>query len=106
MSSLILILFIFASAAIVLGLHRHHVLAEDVSAAELRTGYDSGEAVVTDLRRIEDGSVISNSHTVKWRIYTDNGRDLFIKVWNFCSCFLPTFMLFDCKSFTFKAEFA
>lgn len=66
-------------AAIVLGLCKHPVLAEDVNAADLRTGYDSGETVVTDLRRIEDGSVISNSHTVKWRIYTDNGRDLFLK---------------------------
>lgn len=91
-------------AAIVLGLCKHPVLAEDVNAADLRTGYDSGETVVTDLRRIEDGSVISNSHTVKWRIYTDNGRDLFLKVWNSFSCFLPIFMLFHCKS-AFMAEF-
>ncbi|KAF6150805.1 hypothetical protein GIB67_020888 [Kingdonia uniflora] len=51
--------------------------AED-NSVELGTGNDR-EAISTGLRRIEDGSVISNSHTVKWRLFTDKGRDLFLK---------------------------
>ncbi|CAA7408821.1 unnamed protein product [Spirodela intermedia] len=55
-------------------------LAEDVSVNESNSGRDAtGDALITGLRRIEDGSVVSNSHTVKWRIFTDNGRDLFLK---------------------------
>ncbi|XP_077236030.1 tetratricopeptide repeat (TPR)-like superfamily protein isoform X2 [Tasmannia lanceolata] len=53
--------------------------AESVSVEEFGIRNDSGEASVTGLRRIEDGSVISNEHTSKWRIFTDNGRDLFLK---------------------------
>ncbi|KAA8547690.1 hypothetical protein F0562_004119 [Nyssa sinensis] len=33
---------------------------------------------ITGLRKVEDGSVISNLHTSKWRIFTDNGRDRFL----------------------------
>lgn len=47
--------------------------------ADLVTENDQAQAYVTGLRRIEDGSLISNTHTSKWRIFTDNGRDLFLK---------------------------
>ncbi|CAM8982541.1 unnamed protein product [Rhodiola kirilowii] len=30
-------------------------------------------------RKIEDGTVISNQHTSKWRIFTDQGRELFLQ---------------------------
>lgn len=35
---------------------------------------------VNGLTKIEDGSVISNIHTSKWRVFTDNARDLFLQV--------------------------
>ncbi|XP_020104668.1 uncharacterized protein LOC109721435 isoform X2 [Ananas comosus] len=70
-------------AAIFLGANVKTVLAEDVAEdaldGELVAGDEQGEAYVTGLRRIEDGSVISNEHTSKWRIYTDIGRDLSLK---------------------------
>ncbi|CAM8978725.1 unnamed protein product [Rhodiola kirilowii] len=31
------------------------------------------------LQKIEDGTVISNQHTSKWRIFTDQGRELFLQ---------------------------
>lgn len=34
----------------------------------------------TGLERIEDGSVVSNIHTSKWRVFTDSGRDYFFQV--------------------------
>lgn len=36
------------------------------------------------LRKIEDGSVISNIHTSKWRIFTDKGRDFFLQARIIC----------------------
>lgn len=57
-------------------------LAESATETELVAAGEQGEAFVTGLRRIEDGSVVSNQHTVKWRIFTDNGRDLFLKASN------------------------
>lgn len=65
--------------AIYLGFSGNPIFAQDVSVADLVTENDQAQAYGTDLRRIEDGSVISNSHTSKWRIFTDNGRDLFLK---------------------------
>ncbi|XP_010271352.1 PREDICTED: uncharacterized protein LOC104607409 isoform X2 [Nelumbo nucifera] len=64
-------------AAIVLGMNGNRALAED--SADSGTGNDIGDANLTALRKIEDGSVVSNSHTSKWRIFTDNGRDLFLQ---------------------------
>lgn len=32
------------------------------------------------LEKIEDGSVVSNIHTSKWRVFTDSGRDYFFQV--------------------------
>uniref|UniRef100_A0A7N0RCG8 Kinesin light chain n=1 Tax=Kalanchoe fedtschenkoi TaxID=63787 RepID=A0A7N0RCG8_KALFE len=34
---------------------------------------------VAGLQKIEDGAVISNQHTSKWRIFTDQGRELFLQ---------------------------
>lgn len=67
-------------------------LAEDVSV-ESSSKNATTEAEITGLREIEDGSVISNVHTSKWRVYTDNGRDYFIQassihvVWGIISDF-------------------
>ncbi|CAL9773271.1 unnamed protein product [Musa acuminata subsp. burmannicoides] len=66
------------TAVIILGSNQNSVFAQDASVAEQSTENDQGQ-VYTGLRKIEDGSVISNVHTSKWRIFTDNGRDLFLK---------------------------
>ncbi|KAK1432454.1 hypothetical protein QVD17_09351 [Tagetes erecta] len=58
--------------ALFLGLSLTPVLAEDAST----------EVTATDsigLQKIDDGSVVSNIHTSKWRVFTDNGRDLFLQ---------------------------
>ncbi|XP_020599600.1 uncharacterized protein LOC110039005 isoform X3 [Phalaenopsis equestris] len=68
-------ILLFGSTAISFGLNGHAVLAKDDSASES----DQGDDYVVGLHRIEDSSVISNSHTIKWRIFTNNGRDLFQK---------------------------
>ena len=65
-------------SALVLGLNGQPVLAEDVSI-ELSSKNDVGGPNLTGLRKIEDGSVISNTHTSKWRIFTDQGRELFLQ---------------------------
>lgn len=48
-------------------------LAEDVSTESSAENGSSG------FRKIEDGSVTSNEHTAKWRVFTDNGRDYFLQ---------------------------
>ncbi|KAI3784422.1 hypothetical protein L1987_43521 [Smallanthus sonchifolius] len=58
--------------ALCLGLSLTPVLAEDAST----------EVTATDsigLQKIDDGSVVSNIHTSKWRVFTDSGRDLFLQ---------------------------
>ncbi|ONK75326.1 uncharacterized protein A4U43_C03F15680 [Asparagus officinalis] len=65
--------------AVFVGLGVNTAYAETASDAEPIAATEQGEAYVTGLRRIEDGSVVSNSHTIKWRIFTDKGRELFLK---------------------------
>ncbi|KAJ0753667.1 putative tetratricopeptide-like helical domain superfamily [Helianthus annuus] len=58
--------------ALCFGLSLTPVLADDAST----------EVTATDsigLQKIEDGSVVSNIHTSKWRVFTDSGRDLFFQ---------------------------
>ncbi|XP_075080814.1 uncharacterized protein LOC107764830 isoform X3 [Nicotiana tabacum] len=68
-------IFLFGQAAFILGVNVTPALAEEVSTPAT-TGID---AEISDLRKIEDGSVISNIHTSKWRVFTDSGRDLFLQ---------------------------
>ncbi|XP_024978818.1 uncharacterized protein LOC112516029 isoform X1 [Cynara cardunculus var. scolymus] len=63
--------------ALFLGLSLTPVLAEDASTELTET--DSSGSDFTGLRKIDDGSVVSNIHTSKWRVFTDNGRDLFLQ---------------------------
>lgn len=65
-------------AALVLGISTSPVLAKEASLKK-RSDDDAEGADITGLRKIEDGSVISNIHTSKWRVFTDNGRDLFMQ---------------------------
>ncbi|XP_065047726.1 uncharacterized protein LOC135678627 isoform X2 [Musa acuminata AAA Group] len=75
---LMLGIIISGQTVIILRSNQNSVFAQDASVAEQATENDQGQ-VYTGLRKIEDGSVISNVHTSKWRIFTDNGRDLFLK---------------------------
>ncbi|XP_039114625.1 uncharacterized protein LOC120249973 isoform X2 [Dioscorea cayenensis subsp. rotundata] len=68
-------IMLFGQTALFIGLSENLVLAEDSSVVD----NDQGQGFLAGLRRIEDGSVISNAHTSKWRIFTDNGRELFLK---------------------------
>ncbi|KAM0936964.1 putative tetratricopeptide-like helical domain superfamily [Dioscorea sansibarensis] len=68
-------IMLFGQTALFIGLSENLVLAEESSMVD----NDQGQGFLAGLRRIEDGSVISNSHTSKWRIFTDNGRELFLK---------------------------
>lgn len=63
--------------ALFLGLSLTPVLAEDASTESTET--DASGSDFTGLRKIDDGSVVSNIHTSKWRVFTDNGRDLFLQ---------------------------
>ncbi|XP_022846832.1 kinesin light chain 3 isoform X2 [Olea europaea var. sylvestris] len=70
--------FLPGQTVIILGISSVPALAEDVSV-ESSSKNATTEAEITGLREIEDGSVISNVHTSKWRVFTDNGRDYFIQ---------------------------
>ncbi|KAI3451315.1 hypothetical protein Pfo_007980 [Paulownia fortunei] len=65
-------------AAIILGTCSMPSLAEDVSV-ESSSKNGTSMADSSGFRKIEDGSMISNEHTSKWRVFTDNGRDYFLQ---------------------------
>ncbi|KAK3218560.1 hypothetical protein Dsin_012530 [Dipteronia sinensis] len=71
-------IFMFGPAAILFGINPNLVLAEDDSI-QSSSENDTDGANIVGLRKSEDGSVISNIHTSKWRVFTDNGRDFFMK---------------------------
>ncbi|OEL24579.1 hypothetical protein BAE44_0014401, partial [Dichanthelium oligosanthes] len=60
--------------AFFLGLSNGYAFAQEDSVSPAATS-EQAEVNATGLQRIEDGSVVSNEHTVKWRIFTDNGRE-------------------------------
>ncbi|CDP01646.1 unnamed protein product [Coffea canephora] len=64
-------------AAIFLGINGTPALADD-SSIQLSSENTSGPEIA-DLRQVEDGSVVSNIHTSKWRVFTDNARDFFLQ---------------------------
>ncbi|KAL6906084.1 hypothetical protein ACP4OV_003685 [Aristida adscensionis] len=70
---------LIGQAAILLGLSNSSAFAQEDSVSRADTASEQAEGNATGLQRIEDGSVISNEHTVKWRIFTDNARDFFMK---------------------------
>lgn len=80
------------AAAILIGTDSDPIFA-DRGSAESTLENDAEGANVAELRRVDDGSVISNVHTTKWRIFTDNGRDSFLKVGFFCLYVFPPYIL-------------
>nr|GMC56863.1 kinesin light chain 3 isoform X1 [Ipomoea batatas] len=69
-------IFLFGQA-VILGGQATVVMAEDVSTPV--SSNDANEAEIAGLQKIEDGSITSNIHTQKWRVFTDSGRDLFLQ---------------------------
>ncbi|KAJ4706899.1 kinesin light chain 3-like isoform X1 [Melia azedarach] len=69
---------LLGQAALIFGINPNLVLAEDASIQSGSENATEGANVI-GLRKIEDGSVVSNEHTSKWRIFTDNGRDYFMQ---------------------------
>ncbi|XP_042023306.1 kinesin light chain 3 [Salvia splendens] len=71
-------IFLSGQAAFIVGACSSTSMAEDVSTAS-----SSKNATSTDdfsgLLKVEDESVKSNEHTSKWRVFTDNGREYFLK---------------------------
>ncbi|OQU81297.1 hypothetical protein SORBI_3006G038000 [Sorghum bicolor] len=65
-------------AVFFLGLSNGSAFAQEDSVSPAAAS-EHAEGNAPGLQRIEDGSVVSNEHTVKWRIYTDNGREFFQK---------------------------
>ena len=64
--------------ALFLGLSNGYAFAQEDSVSQAASS-EQAEGNATGLQLIEDGSVVSNEHTVKWRIFTDNGREFFQK---------------------------
>ncbi|CAJ2640699.1 unnamed protein product [Trifolium pratense] len=62
---------------VTLGISANTAFAEDVTS-ETSSANSTGDDL-TGLRKIEDGSVASNIHTAKWRVFTDKGRELFLQ---------------------------
>ncbi|KAJ7960077.1 Kinesin light chain 3 [Quillaja saponaria] len=69
---------ISGSVAIVLGINANPVSAREISEVS-SSDNDRQGADLIGLLKIEDGSVVSNTHTSKWRIFTDKGNDLFLQ---------------------------
>jgi hypothetical protein len=66
---------------VTLGISANTAFAEDVTS-ETSSANSTGDDL-TGLRKIEDGSVASNIHTAKWRVFTDKGRELFLQAHSF-----------------------
>ncbi|XP_052299534.1 uncharacterized protein LOC102626616 isoform X3 [Citrus sinensis] len=71
-------ILLFAPASLIYGITPNPVLAEDISIESTSQNDTEGENAF-GLRKIEDGSVVSNIHTSKWRVFTDSGRDYFLQ---------------------------
>ncbi|CAL9224597.1 unnamed protein product [Arabidopsis halleri] len=69
---------VLSGQAAILGFCGNTVLAEDESMKS-KSGDNMDENGNSGLERIEDGSVVSNIHTSKWRVFTDSGRDYFFQ---------------------------
>ena len=71
-----------------MGISANTAFAEDVTT-ETSSGNSTGDDL-NGLRKIEDGSVASNIHTAKWRVFTDKARELFLQACSFF-CFALKF---------------
>uniref|UniRef100_A0A2P2L011 Uncharacterized protein n=1 Tax=Rhizophora mucronata TaxID=61149 RepID=A0A2P2L011_RHIMU len=70
---------IAAQVAIILGINENLVSADATIEGISSSENDSEETSIAGLRKIEDGSVVSNIHTSKWRVFTDKAREFFLQ---------------------------
>ncbi|KAK7290215.1 hypothetical protein RIF29_04480 [Crotalaria pallida] len=63
--------------AMILGISANTVFAEDATNRASSVN-DSGDDLI-GLSKVEDGSVVSNIHTAKWRVFTDKAREFFLQ---------------------------
>ncbi|WVZ54279.1 hypothetical protein U9M48_005101 [Paspalum notatum var. saurae] len=105
---------LIGQAAFLLGLSNSYASAQEDSVSPSATS-EQTEANATGLQRIEDGSVVSNEHTAKWRIFTDNARDFFQKAmhaqcwkqWVYGFSFTLRDLLFSCDiALRYQKQFA
>lgn len=89
------------------GMNSTYAVADDASVGMggLRTQYEDGEVNLGGLQRIEDGSIVANEHTAKWRIFTDNGRDLFARVSIVCKICCNFFSNYPYCKIRMKSQF-
>ncbi|CAO2820320.1 unnamed protein product [Amaranthus hypochondriacus] len=71
-------MLVHGQAVLLLGGCSSLVFAEKISD-ETASEIVAGGSADAGVQRVEDGSVISNEHTIKWRIFTDNGREFFLQ---------------------------
>ncbi|KAI4299614.1 hypothetical protein L6164_033055 [Bauhinia variegata] len=69
---------ICGNIAMILGINANPVFAKEAST-EASSDNDTERADIIGLRKIEDGSIVSNIHTSKWRVFTDKGREFFLQ---------------------------
>ncbi|XP_074288018.1 uncharacterized protein LOC141613170 isoform X2 [Silene latifolia] len=77
-SKTLLSMLLQAQAALFIGGTCSFVFSEQVSTPLASQNNDQGSSDV-GFRLVEDTSVISNEHTSKWRIFTDNAREFFMQ---------------------------
>ena len=68
----------FVRTVLLLGITSGPALADGDSTG-LLPEKDVESPYTNGLQKIDDGSVVSNEHTSKWRVFTDQGREFFIK---------------------------
>ncbi|KAK7305682.1 hypothetical protein VNO77_43591 [Canavalia gladiata] len=74
-----------------LGISASTVYAEDATAEASSDNYPGDDSI--GLKKIEDGSVVSNIHTAKWRVFTDKARDFFAQ-WEKAAAAAVDYLLF------------
>ncbi|CAL1413378.1 unnamed protein product [Linum trigynum] len=72
-----LLWIIAAGQSVFIGMNDNPVLADASIQSNSKTELEAAET--TALQKIDDGSVVSNIHTSKWRVFTDNGREFFLQ---------------------------
>ncbi|KAJ3674128.1 hypothetical protein LUZ60_006120 [Juncus effusus] len=78
----LIVALLFSGQAVIVSDEGKFVFAQDDSNSNGESITENNiknenQANITSLQKIEDGSVISNEHTIKWRLLTDSARELF-----------------------------
>ncbi|XP_054799912.1 uncharacterized protein LOC129304240 isoform X2 [Prosopis cineraria] len=77
-SSHCLWMVVYGHLALILGINANPVFAKE-APMEAVPDSDTETDDMIGLQKVEDGSVVSNIHTSKWRVFTDKGREFFLQ---------------------------